>query len=111
MKPIPITQFLYPNGEVRPLVCDVSDDVAAIYESAIKPLGLRITAECLRHTPLVSLCLEEPELGDFACVLAENSMSEPEIVTDAIESMIRKFDHEEFEFWKAQFGDEEKEQL
>ena len=60
MKAIPITQFLRPNGEKRPLVCDVSDDVASLYEQVIAPLGVRITAECLQHSSFVSLCLEDP---------------------------------------------------
>ena len=30
MRAIPITQFLRPKGEKRPLVCDVSDDVASL---------------------------------------------------------------------------------
>jgi hypothetical protein len=100
MKTIPIIQFLYPRGEKRPLMCDVSDDVADKYENEIAPLGLRITAECLRNSNLVSLCIEEPELGDFVGVLAENRIDKPRIVLDAIESMIRKFNLEEFEFWR-----------
>jgi hypothetical protein len=37
MRAIAITQFLRPNGEKRPLVCDVSDDVASLYEQVIAP--------------------------------------------------------------------------
>jgi hypothetical protein len=44
MKEIPITQFLRPDGEVRLVVCDVSDDVADLYEQVIAPRGLRVTA-------------------------------------------------------------------
>jgi hypothetical protein len=33
MKPIPITQFLRPDGERRYLVCDVNDDVADLYRA------------------------------------------------------------------------------
>ena len=69
MRPIPITQFLYPKGEKRALTCDVSDDVADKFENEISLRGLRITAECLRNSNFVSLCLEELSLGDFACVV------------------------------------------
>jgi hypothetical protein len=111
MRPVPITQFLYPNGEKRDLVCDVSDYVAAMYEEVIYPLGLRITAECLQGTPIVSMCLEEPKLGDYSCVLATNSKEEPGIVKDALEALIRRFDIQEFEFWKAQQLGAEEEDL
>jgi hypothetical protein len=64
MREIPITQFLRPDGEIRNLVCDVSYDVADIYEEVIRPLGVRVTAECIQHSHFVNLCLEEPMIGD-----------------------------------------------
>jgi hypothetical protein len=101
MKPIPIVQFVRPNAEKRFLVCDVSDEVHARYVEVVEPLGLRITAECVTPTSLVSICIEEPDLGDFACVLAENSKDEPGIVRDALEAMIRQFNADDYAVWKG----------
>jgi hypothetical protein len=101
MKNIPITQYLHPTGNTRAVTCDVDDDVAYRYENVIKPLGLRVTAECIQHSHFVNLCLEEPELGDFVCVLAENLSREPEIVVEALASLIRNFHVEEYKFWRS----------
>jgi hypothetical protein len=41
MKPILITLFLRPQRDKYALVCDVSDDVASLYEQVIEPLDPR----------------------------------------------------------------------
>jgi hypothetical protein len=106
MREVPIIQFLRPSGDQRALACDVSDETAERYEKVLAPLNVRITAECILPTSMVSLCLEEPIYGDFACVLAENLPDHPEIVREALEAMIWRFDAEEFKSWKAGIEDD-----
>jgi hypothetical protein len=105
VKTIPITQFLRPNAEKRPRFCDVADDVYDRYMQVVEPLGLQFTAECVPGG-FVSICLEEPTLGDFACQLAINSPKDPGLVRKAVEAMVRKFDAEEFKVWMAEMNDD-----
>lgn len=93
---IEATQFLRPNGEQRTLLGMVSVECRLGYE-VMRKAGCRLTMEELMSGQ-VSVCIEEPELGDYNIRIVSNG---PE-VTRAVEAMLKGFDAKAFEAWKLE---------
>jgi hypothetical protein len=51
MKSIPVTQFLYPNGEERAQVCDVSEDVAGLGYRPLAVSGTTVRSSLFSRWP------------------------------------------------------------
>ncbi len=91
-----VIQFLKPNGQKRVCRTTVPESVKDNYE-LMKTNGCRLTAEELQNG-MVSVTIEEPQLGDFLIRLVENGPK----VQEALEEMLKKFNEKEFEKWKKE---------
>lgn len=94
MKTIPVWKFTPPNCRKELISCEVEDDEAAKFAEA-QAAGLRFTVERL-STGHISMCLEDPALGDFDCVVCDNG---PEVVTKRREMLLR-FNPTELPQWR-----------
>lgn len=93
---IEVIQYIPPDGGTRKLEVFLPDglDLADQYE-LIKSCDLRFTIETLM-TGVTSLCLENPELGDYrAKLFTHRDHFEPLI------ELIREFDPEDYTKWVA----------
>ncbi len=82
---IPFIQFLMPGGLQTAQSTEVGDAEFAAWEK-VRDCGLRMTVELLSDWQTVSMCIEDPELGDFDCVLAPNG---PEVQVKLSEMLLR----------------------
>lgn len=94
MKEIPFTQFLLPDGRQRPTSIAVDDETFSQYEK-VAAAGLRMTVELLSNG-MVSQCIEDPELGDFDCVVSSNGPDVP----GKLKEMLMRFDPASIPAWK-----------
>lgn len=94
-----IFQYRAGKGQIPDGSCQVSDAAFTNYEKA-RELGLRVTAEML-STGEVSLCLEEPRLGDFAISICTNGPGEKSPPA-LLEKMLLKFNEDDFKQWKKE---------
>jgi len=92
------TQYIRPNGREVSIEIEVADDLEDQLH-AIRSAGAELTAEVLT-TGEVSLTIEEPDCGDWDCIVVSNG---PDVVS-AVDSLIRRFDRTRFEQWRADFG-------
>jgi hypothetical protein len=90
-----LTQFLRPDGQQKPVTCEVSDSLKANYE-AIRENGMRLTCEEL-SSGMVSLALEHRD-GDFLIEVCENAPHLPKLT---LEKLIGNFNQAEFDKWLA----------
>jgi len=88
-----VTQFLRPTGRVRACTVDLPLLAKHGYD-AMHDAGCRLTAEELT-TGEVSLCIEEPGLGDFDICLTPNG---PEVRSNLV-AMLSRFDASRFAHW------------
>lgn len=95
-KPVPFTQFLLPDGRQRLTSIEVSEEEYAKYEE-IRDAGFRMTCELLT-TGEVSMCIEDPELGDLDCVVSANGPDVPAKLRD----MFLRFDRTNAAEWRKQ---------
>lgn len=93
---VKVLKFIPPNGDREIVELTLSDEVRDNHE-LIKANGCRLTVEYLRLVGSYSLCIEEPDLGDFSMKFVS---SEKDLPT-TFESMINAFSVEEFEKWKS----------
>lgn len=100
---VEVTQFVQPHGRQIPMTTEVSDKCREKYNQ-MQSAGCRLTAEVL-GTGTISLCIEEPDLGDYRIELARNGPD----VQAAIERMLMEFDPAQFQEW-AELEKEEIEQ-
>lgn len=91
-----VLQFIPPNGDKKIVELTLSDSVNDNYE-LIKAKGCRLTIEYLRLVGSFSLCIEEPDLGDFSMKFVSSEKDLPA----TFESMISSFNVKEFEKWKS----------
>ncbi len=96
---VEVTEFIPPNGKTRDLSVPVPDDLTEKY-TAMRSLGLRLTVERLM-TGLTSLCIENPEYGDFKTKLFPNRDPEGPDNIDPLIDIIREFDTDEYRTWYA----------
>jgi hypothetical protein len=101
---LPVTQFLYPNGRQEPMTCEVPDPDGAVARgyAALTGVGCRLTAEVLPGRGEVSMCVEDPEMGDYANELVPNGRQVPL----ALAEMVRRFDVESYRAWRDGGEDE-----
>lgn len=85
MPTIPFVRFCLPDGRVEHTGVVVEDKMFKIYE-VIAALGLRMTVEQLR-TGEISMCIEDPLLGDFDCIVCQDG---PEVV-ESLYKMLERF--------------------
>lgn len=98
---VELVQFKRPASRGVATYCDGVDDK---YEAAYKELlgeGLRITAEVLR-TGFVSLCIENPKLGDYDSELAFNGAQhgEQQAPKAKLELLLSRWNLEGYRRWK-----------
>ncbi len=94
---VEVTQFIPPNGKTRDISIEVPDDLTEKY-TEMRSLGLRLTVEKLM-TGIISLCIENPEYGDFKMKLFPDHDPEgPDDLTELID-IIREFDTDEYRIW------------
>jgi hypothetical protein len=93
---IEAVQFLRPNGEQRPVRGRVDASAKDGYE-AMRRAGCRLTMEELSNG-LVSITIEEPEVGDFDIMVVPNGPQ----VTVAVVAMLKRFDTVRFTHWKLE---------
>jgi hypothetical protein len=92
-KKITVKHFYRPNGCCEYETVEIDERYFPNYCKIIE-CGCRITAEVLT-TSVVSLCIENPEMGDFDIKICENNGSTIEI----LEKMIDNFSEEEYKDW------------
>ena len=85
------------------MTTDVSDDCREKYK-LMQLSGCRLTAEVL-GTGHISLCIEEPALGDYKIEIVQNGPD----VQKAIEKMLMEFDSAQFAEWKMADQEEDDE--
>lgn len=97
---IPVLLFSLPNGRQEWKYYNIEDSETDLMEivHTIGNHGCRITAETLRNGGY-SLCIEEPDLGDFKCQLC--GPSELEFNT-AMQKLLKSFTTSNFNVWKKQ---------
>lgn len=83
---VPFTWFKAPNGRQSPDSIFVGDAEFAQWLK-IKELGLRMTVEMLSNGR-ISMCVEDPKLGDFDCIVCANGPAVP----GALSKMLFRFD-------------------
>lgn len=91
---IPVTQFIRPHRGIREETTEISEELRPKFE-LMQKLGCRLTAEVL-PTGHVSLCIEQPSLGDVDCRIATNGPQ----VQEKIEAMLGDFTGESFNQFK-----------
>lgn len=91
---IPFTRFHPPNGRRTETTIEVGEPEFQKYMEAAKA-GFRMTVELLRNGA-VSQCIEDPELGDFACVVCANGPEVPKKLSE----MLLRFNREEASAWR-----------
>jgi hypothetical protein len=94
---VKFTQFMRPNGKQVPAVIELQDDDKSLMRQAdmIRQSGCRLTCEVLA-TGEVSFCIEDRDLGDYACEVVENG----EAVPNTVRSLIMGFDRKAFTKWQ-----------
>lgn len=98
---VEVTQFLLPNGRQVPITVSVPDNLQSKYR-ILHDCGARLTAEVLT-TGAVSVCVEEPEIGDFDIRVHKNGPEVPAAIAD----MIDVFDPIAFRAWQQEMTEEE----
>lgn len=98
---VEVTQFIQPHGRQSLATTEISDDCQEKYK-LMQAAGCRLTAEVL-GTGHVSVCIEDPELGDYKIELAKNGPD----VQKAIEKMLMEFDSAQFAEWKMREDQDE----
>lgn len=92
---VDVVQFIRPHGARNFTTTELSDTLAGKL-AEMKRAGCRFTTEVLPNGN-VSICIEEPELGDFDCEITPNG---PE-VQQAMEKMLTRFDVATFDDWAS----------
>lgn len=93
---IPFTQFHLPNGRRSHTTILSGDEEWAAYEK-IRGSGLRLTIEILT-TGHVSMCIEDPDVGDFDQEVCPN---DPQVPL-AVSKMLLRFDPSKVEAWRLE---------
>lgn len=94
MKSIPFTRFHLPDGRRSETEIEVTDAEFVQFEK-VRAAGFRMTVELLQNG-MVSQCVEDPELGDFDCVVTANGPQ----VTVELSKMLLRFDPKVAAKWK-----------
>lgn len=89
-----VTQFHRPNGRTTIEKVALDDRYRETYQ-LVRHLGLRLTAEVLGTANQVSVCLEDPELGDMLIEIIPIESS----ITPPIEKMLTEFSQEKYNRW------------
>lgn len=92
---IPFTRFNLPNGRQSHDETDVGDTEYAAYQKVVAA-GLRMTIELLSNGA-VSMCIEDPEIGDFDIEVCSNGPAVPEKLSE----MLLRFDPTKVEEWRT----------
>lgn len=95
---IPFTRFCLPNGRQEQDSIFVSDEDFAQWEK-IRGLGFRMTVEILSNGA-ISMCIEDPQLGDFDCTVCANGPDVPV----KLSKMLQRFDAEAIPAWKKEMS-------
>lgn len=90
---VDITQFHLPDGRQTHEIVGLEDEYKDKYD-LIQSLGLRFTIEVL-GTSEASICLEDPEFGDFFIEIITINQS----VLPVLEKMLTKFNKEDYSRW------------
>jgi len=90
---IEVIQFSLPYGRQKLVIFDAPDALEPKYLS-IQRCGCRLTAEALT-TGLISLTIEEPNLGDYMIQLVQRV----EEIEQTFAEMLDKFDERMFDRW------------
>ncbi len=95
---VPFTRFTLPNGRQSPDSCFVGDAEFAQWLK-IKEAGFRMTVELLSNGH-VSMCIEDPALGDFDCVVCPNGPQVPVKLSE----MLMRFDRAAVPAWREEMS-------
>ncbi len=93
---IPFTRFHPPHGRREEVGMEADAETYALW-GRVRDAGLRMTVEVLR-TGKVSLCIEDPKLGDYDCKIVNNG---PGVVVSA-RNMLERFNPGELARWRAE---------
>ena len=91
---VEVVQFRRPYGQQVKGTITLSDSVRQQYQE-LTGEGLRLTAEILR-TGETSICIEQPDLGDYDSRITTNGKR---LIT-AFEDMIGKFSLDKYRLWE-----------
>ncbi len=94
---VEVTQFIPPNGRTKDLSVEVPDELADKYHQ-MRSFGLRLTVERLM-TDAISLCIENPQYGDFKMKLYKHNGPDR---NDELIEIIKEFDVDEYASWLTQ---------
>ena len=90
---IPFTRFHPPYGRREQVGMEADSNTYALWEK-VRDAGLHMTVEVL-STGKVSICIEHPKLGDYACKVVNNG---PGVVVSA-RNMLERFNPDELARW------------